>query len=190
MAQAILAQALAVRALPTHSRHGGHEGDEGQEGVKDCEGQACQGRCVPWQQREDPQRSDKGCTAQEQARQDSVQKGVRCGQETLPIHQRLDSAGQYISARKELGVTGFCVVGGKTAQGRALYAKAKSFYSEWTSKSDRGSPKGKKRVGSASSWSFMGGSSPVDVPTTSLAMTPPCTLYSLAVKYGYARRTR
>merc|ERR1712037_515191 len=45
---------------------------------------------------------------------------------------------QYISAwtkavgkaRKELGVTGFCVVGGKTAQGRALYAKAKSFYSE------------------------------------------------------------
>merc|ERR1711920_144133 len=29
-------------------------------------------------------------------------------------------------ARKQLGVTGFCAVGGKTAQGKALYAKAKS----------------------------------------------------------------
>merc|ERR1712190_196371 len=29
-------------------------------------------------------------------------------------------------ARKQLGVQGFCAVGGKTAQGKALYAKAKS----------------------------------------------------------------
>merc|ERR1712050_380987 len=29
-------------------------------------------------------------------------------------------------ARKQLGVKGFCAVGGKTAQGKALYAKAKS----------------------------------------------------------------
>eukprot|EP00490_Sorites_sp_Unknown_P029895 CAMPEP_0114675924 /NCGR_PEP_ID=MMETSP0191-20121206/48533_1 /TAXON_ID=126664 /ORGANISM="Sorites sp." /LENGTH=130 /DNA_ID=CAMNT_0001946031 /DNA_START=92 /DNA_END=484 /DNA_ORIENTATION=- len=29
-------------------------------------------------------------------------------------------------ARKELGIKGFCPVGGKTAQGKALYAKAKS----------------------------------------------------------------
>merc|ERR1719223_1024061 len=29
-------------------------------------------------------------------------------------------------ARKELGVTGFCAVGGKTAQGKALYAKTKA----------------------------------------------------------------
>merc|ERR1711994_989391 len=29
-------------------------------------------------------------------------------------------------ARKELGITGFCPVGGKTAQGKALYAKVKS----------------------------------------------------------------
>merc|ERR1712008_376271 len=29
-------------------------------------------------------------------------------------------------ARKALGVTGFCAVGGKTAQGQALYAKAKA----------------------------------------------------------------
>merc|ERR1711979_119038 len=30
-------------------------------------------------------------------------------------------------ARKELGIKKFCPVGGKTAQGKALYAKAKSF---------------------------------------------------------------
>merc|ERR1712025_1411518 len=29
-------------------------------------------------------------------------------------------------ARKELGIKGFCAVGGKTAQGKALYAKVKS----------------------------------------------------------------
>eukprot|EP00434_Breviolum_minutum_P032568 symbB.v1.2.028803.t3/scaffold3088.1/size63905/3 len=31
-------------------------------------------------------------------------------------------------ARKELGIKGFCPVGGKTAQGKALYAKAKAIY--------------------------------------------------------------
>merc|ERR1719246_363559 len=30
------------------------------------------------------------------------------------------------TARKELGVTGFCLINGKTAQGKALYAKIKS----------------------------------------------------------------
>merc|ERR1712039_987629 len=29
-------------------------------------------------------------------------------------------------ARKQLGITGFCAVNGKTAQGKALYAKTKS----------------------------------------------------------------
>merc|ERR1712051_458339 len=29
-------------------------------------------------------------------------------------------------ARKQLGITGFCAVNGKTAQGKALYAKAKA----------------------------------------------------------------
>merc|ERR1712217_191031 len=31
-------------------------------------------------------------------------------------------------ARKALGVTGFCAVGGKSAQGKALYAKAKAIH--------------------------------------------------------------
>merc|ERR1711884_458688 len=30
------------------------------------------------------------------------------------------------AARKQLGISGFCAVGGKTAQGKALYAKAKA----------------------------------------------------------------
>merc|ERR1719189_2044319 len=30
-------------------------------------------------------------------------------------------------ARKALGVTGFCAIGGSSAKGKALYAKAKSF---------------------------------------------------------------
>lgn len=34
----------------------------------------------------------------------------------------------FQQARKELGIKGFCPVGGKTAQGRALYAKTKSLY--------------------------------------------------------------
>merc|ERR1719360_145642 len=33
-------------------------------------------------------------------------------------------------ARKQLGITGFCAVGGKTAQGKALYAKAKAILSK------------------------------------------------------------
>ena len=33
-----------------------------------------------------------------------------------------------IKARKELGIKGFCAVNGKTAQGKALYAKAKAIY--------------------------------------------------------------
>merc|ERR1712107_261196 len=33
------------------------------------------------------------------------------------------------AARNALGITGFCAVGGKSAQGRALYAKAKSIQS-------------------------------------------------------------
>ena len=32
------------------------------------------------------------------------------------------------TARKELGLKGFCAVGGKSAQGKALYAKAKAIY--------------------------------------------------------------
>merc|ERR1712203_1038693 len=31
-------------------------------------------------------------------------------------------------ARKVLGVKGFCAIGGKSAKGKALYAKARSFY--------------------------------------------------------------
>ena len=32
------------------------------------------------------------------------------------------------AARKELGIKGFCAVGGTSAQGKALYAKAKAIH--------------------------------------------------------------
>merc|ERR1711957_628317 len=32
------------------------------------------------------------------------------------------------TARKELGIKGFCAVGGKSAEGKAVYAKAKSLF--------------------------------------------------------------
>lgn len=34
------------------------------------------------------------------------------------------------AARKALGIKGFCAVGGKSAQGKALHAKAKALYSK------------------------------------------------------------
>ncbi|CAE7194480.1 unnamed protein product, partial [Symbiodinium necroappetens] len=41
------------------------------------------------------------------------------------VQRWLDSV---MTARKELGIKGFCAVGGKSAQGKALYAKAKALY--------------------------------------------------------------
>merc|ERR1712100_615023 len=35
-----------------------------------------------------------------------------------------------LEARKTLGVTGFVAVNGKTAQGKAIYAKAKTIYQQ------------------------------------------------------------
>ena len=35
-----------------------------------------------------------------------------------------------MKARKELGIKGFCAVNGKSAQGKALYAKAKAIYAD------------------------------------------------------------
>merc|ERR1719491_2169794 len=34
------------------------------------------------------------------------------------------------AAKKALGITGFVIINGKTAQGKALYAKAKSIYTQ------------------------------------------------------------
>merc|ERR1711920_1068096 len=44
-----------------------------------------------------------------------------------PLKKWCDAAKQ---ARKEMGIKGFCPVGGKTAQGKALYAKVKSILSK------------------------------------------------------------
>merc|ERR1712113_308343 len=42
---------------------------------------------------------------------------------TSPLKKWIDAVKQ---ARKQLNITGFCAVNGKTAQGKALYAKVKS----------------------------------------------------------------
>ena len=36
-----------------------------------------------------------------------------------------------VRARNELGIKGFCAINGKTAQGQALYAKAKAIFAAW-----------------------------------------------------------
>merc|ERR1712150_441944 len=44
-------------------------------------------------------------------------------------YKKISAWGGAVSkARKALGIKGFCPVGGKTAKGKALYAKVKSFY--------------------------------------------------------------
>merc|ERR1711972_506856 len=45
---------------------------------------------------------------------------------TSPLKKWIEACKQ---ARKQLGIKGFMAVGGKTAQGKALYAKAKSILS-------------------------------------------------------------
>merc|ERR1712154_629792 len=35
-----------------------------------------------------------------------------------------------VAAKKALGITGFVIINGKTAQGKALYAKAKAIYTQ------------------------------------------------------------
>merc|ERR1712113_258058 len=93
----------------------GHEGDEsheeesheekGYESQQDRQGQACEIFGLPRNQREDAERPGEIGYDEEQVRQDR------------------DACKK---ARKELGIKGFCPVGGKTAQGKALYAKVKS----------------------------------------------------------------
>merc|ERR1712150_230359 len=46
-----------------------------------------------------------------------------------PGYKKIASWGAaFAKARKALGIKGFVACGGKTAQGKALYAKTKSFY--------------------------------------------------------------
>merc|ERR1740123_1058311 len=46
---------------------------------------------------------------------------------TSPLKKWIDAVKQ---ARKQLNIVGFCAVNGKTAQGKALYAKVKSILSK------------------------------------------------------------
>merc|ERR1711924_303486 len=109
------------------------EGDEGDEGDEACEHhreeQACEGYRVPRAQDEDREWAHEGGPVQEQAL-----KIVSRKQSSSAKKRFTNTLGPWCSAltkaRKALNLRGFVAVNGKTAQGRALYAKAKSFYSK------------------------------------------------------------
>merc|ERR1712113_751584 len=92
---------------PQASNEGRHEGDEGSsneihEGYEEGEES----------EHHSPRQESQSCSLQRQESEDS---------------RRLDEGDiDQEQARKQLGVTGFCAVNGKTAQGKALYAKAKA----------------------------------------------------------------
>merc|ERR1711924_422016 len=108
----------------------GDEGDEGHEaGEHHREEQACEGYRVPRAQDEDREWAYEGGPVQEQARKDREPQA-----ELLAKKRFSKTLGPWSSAvtkaRKALNLRGFVAINGKTAQGRALYAKAKSFYSK------------------------------------------------------------
>merc|ERR1712151_1014055 len=107
----------------------GHEGQESHEGEQDRKGKAGPCSRVRRWQREDQQWHDQGPAGEEQDWQDCEQEGVCSGQEGLRDEPAEEVDGAMKQARKQLNIKGFCACGGKTAQGKALYAKTKSILS-------------------------------------------------------------
>merc|ERR1712060_458700 len=105
----------------------GHEGQESHEGEQDRKGKAGPCSRVRRWQREDEQWHDQGPVGEEQDWQDCEQESVCSGQKkayaTSPLKKWMEAMKQ---ARKQLNIKGFVACGGKTAQGKALYAKTKS----------------------------------------------------------------
>jgi hypothetical protein len=71
-------------------------------------------------------------------KRDGIQKNTRgkiVSKKSSAVHKKLYHGSKFeawvkavAAARKSLGVVGFCALNGKTAQGKAFYAKAKSIY--------------------------------------------------------------
>merc|ERR1712107_434406 len=93
----------------------------------DCQGQACEVLRLQGHQDQDCRWPDQGQAHEEQGWQDRVQGSVCSRQEEVCQGIGLWNKA-VMTARKELGIKGFQAVGGKSAQGKALYAKAKSLY--------------------------------------------------------------
>merc|ERR1712118_72317 len=93
------------------------------------EEQACEGYRVPRAQDEDREWAYEGGPVQEQARKDREPQAELLREEAvLEDPWAVELRGHEGAEGLELG--GFVAINGKTAQGRALYAKAKSFYSK------------------------------------------------------------
>merc|ERR1712098_807333 len=114
------------------SKNEGDEGDEGHEGdearVQGREGEVRKVRCVPWHQGQDDGRADEERHHEELPREVREQEEEPRGEEEL----RATIKSWILAvqkARKALSLKGMVPVNGKNAQGKALYAKAKSFYS-------------------------------------------------------------
>merc|ERR1712151_413569 len=100
-----------------HESHEGHEGHEEEEGEHHREGQDGQVIGASWQQDK-----DRGWSDSEQSHEEQEWQGCFEG-------RKLEKWGKAcVQARKQLNLKGFVPLGGKTAAGKALYAKAKAIY--------------------------------------------------------------
>merc|ERR1712014_120090 len=109
-----------------HEVNEGHEIYEGDEGLKGCKGQANASQRVPWVEGENLHWHDEGRPHEKQGWQDRHPQAACCGEEKLQAHQWLD---QGLSDSPEgAWHQGLLCCWGKSAQGKALYAKAKSIY--------------------------------------------------------------
>merc|ERR1712079_648854 len=93
--------------------------EEGKESKQDCEGERSEGCSAQGQERKNSWRIDQRKSGEEQ-------EGQGCVQECLGSRPLKKWSEACKKARKTLGITGFCAVGGSSAQGKALYAKVKS----------------------------------------------------------------
>merc|ERR1712061_764458 len=105
---------------------GGYEGHEGKAGQRHRQGQERQGCCLPWLKSEDRFWPDQGQAHQEQVRQDCVQSSSAHAKKSFASSGLKAWCDAVKAARKALNLNGFVAVGGKSATGKALYAKAKA----------------------------------------------------------------
>merc|ERR1711879_216050 len=141
MAQAPCALPYSTSASTQHlDPHDGvaHEGDEGrwQQGHEvearehHREGEACPGSGAGRQEAEDHERAHQGEVDEEQVREDRVEDRLCRLKEEVHSGKTIKTWVEAVkAARKSLSLTGFVAITGKSAQGKALYAKTKSIVS-------------------------------------------------------------
>merc|ERR1712021_311815 len=111
-------------------RHEGqsHEEDQSHEEVRHRKRKDGEGDGDAWVEGKDFGGLEEGQPQEEQGRQNCFEKASDGAKKRYAgsAFQKWTKACQ--AARKELGLKGMVIMGGKTAQGRALYAKTKALY--------------------------------------------------------------